>query len=147
MIATTRWFVYVNSSFNYVHVITGLIIVASNAGAAIDIIILNGWKRQGLHNTLGQILIVSLLAFAATGITTFLIKKKMNWNTSGIKFARRVHKYMALFIWLFSLLTMTFGIQFYLNRLTPDINAKYQYLIAVNIVSMLGIALTIEINY
>lgn len=147
MIATTRWFSYANSYFNYVHVLTGLIIVAANFKSAIFIFILNGWKRQGLHNLLGQILIVSLLAFAATGITTFWIKKKTNWNTNSEKKARRIHKYMALSIWLFSILTMTFGIKFYLNRLPPDVGAKYEYLMAVNIVAMLAIAIGFEINY
>jgi hypothetical protein len=50
MISTTRWFIYLTTKANYIHAITGLTIVILNSYAALDIILINGIKFEGLHN-------------------------------------------------------------------------------------------------
>jgi len=51
-------------------------ILAANGYAAIDIIIINGLKTEGLHNNVGLICFYGLVAFALTGIVTFTVKNK-----------------------------------------------------------------------
>jgi len=61
---------------NYIHAAFGMIILILNGYAAIDIIIINGLKTEGLHNNIGLICFYGLVFFSLTGIITFAVKNK-----------------------------------------------------------------------
>jgi hypothetical protein len=52
-------------------------ILTANAYAAIDIIIINGLKTEGLHNNIGLICFYGMLVFSLTGIISMIIKSKL----------------------------------------------------------------------
>jgi len=82
MIFTNRWFPYLTNKSNYIHALFGWFIVIMNGYAAIDIILLNGIKTEGLHDNLGLICFFGLLGFALTGTITMMVKKKLIFPSS-----------------------------------------------------------------
>jgi fumarate reductase subunit D len=82
MIFINRWFTHLTNKSNYIHAVFGIIIVILNAYAALDIIIYNGLKTEGLHNNVGLICFYGLLAFALTGIITMVVKRNLILPTS-----------------------------------------------------------------
>jgi len=120
MIMTNRWFAYLTNKSNYIHAFLGWSIVIMNGYAAIDVILVNGVKTEGLHNVLGLGTAGGLVVFAITGTVTLLLKKKLKWKTKYVKMARRIHKLLAFGFWGLSLVTMTLGMMLYINtRLLP----------------------------
>lgn len=77
MIFTNRWFPFLTNKSNYIHAMFGMVIVISNAYAAISIISINDVKTEGLHNNLGLICFFGLLGFSFTGTVTMVVKKKL----------------------------------------------------------------------
>ena len=71
----------------------------------------------------------------------------MEWNTSAIILARRIHRYMAITFWGLSMITMSVGMLFYINKLPVGEGDQYKYLIPLNIALMLGIAAIFELYY
>ena len=148
MIFTNRWFGYLTNKSNYIHAFFGYSIVILTVYATASILAINGWKTTGLHNNLGLICSIGLLVFALTGTTTFILRLKLEWNTWIIKIARRVHKYLALVFWAFSLFTMTMGMILYIyDRLSPLETPTYSYFVWLNIIVMVGITLSLELFY
>lgn len=61
---------------------------------------------------------------------------------------RRVHKYLALIFWGFSLLTLTTGMLLFIDtRLEPLETAQYKKLVWIDIGLMVGITLAFEIYF
>ena len=148
MIFTNRWFPYLTNKSNFIHAFFGYSIVIMNAYAAFSIISINGIKTTGLHNNLGLYCFFGLLVFAMTGSATFIIRLKLQWNTKVIKIARKIHKFLALIFWAFSLFTMTTGMILFIdNRLEPLQTNKYKFLIWLNILLMLLITFSFEAFY
>ena len=131
---------------NYLHAFLGWTIVGLNAYAALNIISLNGVKTEGLHNNVGQICFYGLMGFAVSGTITFIIKKQLEWNTKYVILARKIHRFLAIIFWAFSLFVLTTGIANFVNNNINDL-PTYGFLVPLNVILMVGITVVLEIFY
>jgi hypothetical protein len=123
MIITNRWFTYWTNKSNYIHAALGYTVVLLNLIAVYTLATTKyGFKSllEETHGILGLTCVIGLLFFAMTGTATFLLKRKLFlgasndnrliWQTKMVMRVRRVHKFLALFFWAFSLVIMSYGI-------------------------------------
>jgi hypothetical protein len=77
MIATNRWFQHKSNNTGYLHALTGYSVMIMNTYAALNIIALNEIKTHGIHNKIGLMISLVLILFGATGMLSFMAKKKL----------------------------------------------------------------------
>ena len=75
-----------------------------------------------------------------------LIKKKLQWSTKYVIMIRRLHKYLAFFFWIFSLIVISGGTIFFVNNHLEN-PEHYHFIILTNIVLMFALTTVLEINF
>ena len=114
LLCSNRWYAYASDKMQYVHSITGFIMLLMTLTFVILVSRQVGWVlTAAVHTIFGWLLLLSTVLAIFGGIATYRIKNTVEWNTKQIMLMRRVHGWAGRVVFLSAYIPCTLGILLY----------------------------------